>query len=60
MIIDFSDIEDITINKFYGGEKDTLARMFSDEYNRIMPNKLEPGASIGLQKQIKWRVGKWQ
>jgi len=51
MIIDFLDMEDTAINKFYGGEKDTLARMFTDEYNRIMLNRLEPGASIGLHKQ---------
>lgn len=50
MLIEFDNMDYSAINKFYGGEKDTLARLFTDEYNRIMYGKLGPGASIGMHK----------
>lgn len=48
MIINFEEIEQTIFKNFRGGEKETSARMFNDELNRIMHGKLEPGASIGL------------
>lgn len=50
MIIDFNKLDTTVIKNFYGGEKDTVAKMFSDNINRIMQGKLEPGASIGFHK----------
>lgn len=50
MIIDFKNIEETIMKNFKGGQKDTIARMFTDENNRIMLGKLVPGASIGLHK----------
>lgn len=48
MIIDFSKIEEQTLEHFKGGEKETLARMYFDGTNRIMKGRLHPGATIGL------------
>lgn len=51
MLIDFSKLQETMINNFYGGDKDTIARMCTDELgNRIMHGKLEAGASIGFHK----------
>lgn len=50
MRIDFPAMEDTVIPQFYGGQGDTVARMFSDEHNRILCGKLEPGSSIGLHR----------
>jgi quercetin dioxygenase-like cupin family protein len=48
MIIDFDKIEETIIKNFRGGEKNTVARMYVEETNKIMYGKLEAGASIGL------------
>lgn len=48
MIIDFDKMEKTVIHKFRGGEKDTIARMYKDNLNKIMYGTLEVGASIGL------------
>lgn len=48
MILDFSTIEEVRLPRFKGGEKEYVARMFTDDLNRIMYGKLEPGASIGM------------
>ena len=51
MLIDFKAIEEVRLPGFRGGEKDTIARLFTDDLsNRIMYGKLEPGASIGYHK----------
>ena len=50
MLISFDDIQETVLDKFRGGEKRTVARMFTDEWNKIMYGKLEPGASIGLHR----------
>ncbi len=47
MIIDFKKIKSETIKQMRGGEKEVIANMYTDENNRIMYGKLEPGASIG-------------
>ena len=50
MLIDFDKIEETIIANFYRGEKNTVAKMFVDDMNRIMCSKLEPGASIGYHQ----------
>lgn len=48
MVIDFTALEELAIPHFYGGEKETAARMYSDANGKIMYGKLAPGASIGM------------
>ena len=48
MKIDFETIEKNVIHEFKGGNKDTIARMHTDELGKIMKGMLEPGASIGM------------
>ena len=48
MVIDFKELQEVRIPQFYGGEKETAARMFADEKGKIMVGRLEPGASIGV------------
>lgn len=48
MLLTFDKIEETVIPQFKGGEKETVARMYVDNNNRIMRVKLIPGASIGL------------
>ena len=48
MRIDFEQLDETIIPQFYGGEKETVARMYADAHNKIMLGHLEPGASIGL------------
>lgn len=47
MIIKFNEVEELELKNFKGGEKSLLARMISDDNNKIMMSKLVPGASIG-------------
>lgn len=44
----FAQMEETPMHQFKGGEKTTYARTYTDEHNRIMRSRLEPGASIGL------------
>lgn len=46
-MIDFNKLSETIIPNFYGGEGDTVARMFVDENNRIMKGRLAPNCSIG-------------
>lgn len=48
MLINFNDIPEKELEHFRGGEKSFHAKMFTDENNKIMRGRLEPGASIGL------------
>ncbi len=48
MKLDFNSMEETRIQNFRGGEKETIAKMFTDEHNRIMLGRLVPGASIGM------------
>lgn len=48
MKINFDEIKETVIPQFRGGEKNTRAKMFTDENNKIMQGSLEPGASIGM------------
>jgi len=47
MIIDFNQISETILPRFYNGEKEVAARIYKDEKNRILCGKLAPGASIG-------------
>jgi len=47
MLIDFDQIEESIIHNYRGGEKDTITKIFTDKYIKVMLGKLEPGASIG-------------
>ncbi len=48
MILDFKQMEETIMPNFKGGEKQMAAKMYADEKNRIMLNRLVPGASVGL------------
>lgn len=48
MILDFNKIEETIAPHFKGGEREMAIRAYADEKNRIMINKLVPGASVGL------------
>ena len=50
MILDLDKMSETAIKNYHGGDKDILAKMFNDEYNRIMKAKLIPGASVGMHK----------
>ena len=47
MLVDFAKIDETVITNFYDGSNDTIAKMFSDDLNRIIYGRLEPGSSIG-------------
>lgn len=48
MILDFKRMEGTVIPNFKGGEKQITSKMYADEKNRIMVNRLIPGATVGL------------
>lgn len=48
MKIAFDKIEEKALPAFKGGEKQFNVKMFTDELNKIMKGRLEPGASIGM------------
>lgn len=48
MKIEFDKMNDTVLKEFKGGEKNFVARMYSDELGKIMKGCLEPGASIGM------------
>lgn len=48
MKINFDEIKETVISQFRGGKKNTAAKIFADENNKIMYGSLEQGASIGM------------
>ena len=48
MILDFNQIPENVTPHFKGGEKEMAIRAYADEKNRIMLNRLIPGASVGV------------
>lgn len=48
MRIKFDEMEEKIIPEFKGGQGNFITKMYADENNKIMFDKLEPGASIGL------------
>ena len=50
MIINFNDIQGITVPGMNSGTGTMSAKMFIDEYGKIIPCSIHPGGSIGLHK----------
>lgn len=48
MILNPEKIEKTVLKNFKGGEKETIASMYTDENNKILFGSLCPGASIGM------------
>lgn len=51
MLIDFNEIQAVTIPGMNGGTGTMTARMFNDEKYRIIPTRIHPGGSIGGHTQ---------
>lgn len=51
MLIDFSKIEEKTIQGMNNGNGEISARMYMSELVKIIPTKIHPGGSIGLHTQ---------
>ena len=52
MLIDFNEINEITIPGMNDGTGTMTCRMCNDEKFRIIPTAIHPGGSIGLHRQI--------
>lgn len=50
MLIDFSNVKEITIPHLNGGEGSVSAKMIMDSQGKIMISRLSVGASIGLHE----------
>jgi len=50
MIIGSNEMEEKRIPNFKGGEGDFIAKIYSDEINKIIHGRLEPGSTIGYHK----------
>ena len=50
MIIDFEKMDELASEHLRGGEKVTYIRRFTDDKNKIMMGRLEPGASVGYHR----------
>lgn len=48
MKLDFNKIEEVSHMEFKGGKKCLMTRMYTDGMTKIMKDRLEPGASIGM------------
>ena len=44
MLLDFNTMEEKELEHFKGGEKSFHAKMFTDDSNKMMRGRLEPGA----------------
>ena len=51
MIIDFTNIEEMTISGMNDGTGTMTARMYNDDSYRIIPTTIHPGGSIGSHNQ---------
>ena len=51
MIIDFSEMNEMTMPGMNGGTGEMTCRMFNDEKYRIIPTAIHPGGSIGVHSQ---------
>lgn len=50
MLVDFNDIQGITIPGMNNGTGTLTAKMFMDEHGKIIPCSIHAGGSIGLHK----------
>lgn len=48
MIINFDELEQLTIPNFRGGKGEVQANIFDDSLNKIMLGRVKPGSSIGM------------
>jgi mannose-6-phosphate isomerase-like protein (cupin superfamily) len=48
MLIDFNKISENITPNFRGGEKNFISKVYADNLNKIMLDRLEPEASIGM------------
>lgn len=48
MNINFNNIPTQTLSALHGGEGDVVTRIFESENVKVMPFRLQPGASIGM------------
>lgn len=51
MLIDFDQLQEMTIPGMNGGTGTMTCRMFNDEKYRIIPTVIHPGGSIGKHRQ---------
>ena len=51
MKIDFNVIKEMTIPGMNSGSGTMTARMYNDDFYRIIPTTIHPGGSIGIHKQ---------
>ena len=51
MIIDFSEMNEMTMPGMNGGTGEMTCRMYNDEKYRIIPTTIHPGGSIGFHTQ---------
>lgn len=50
MIINFNEIPTQTIAGLHGGEGDVVAKIYESAMGKVIPCRLQPGASIGLHR----------
>lgn len=51
MLIDFHEIEEMTIPGMNGGTGTMTVRMHAHDKGRIIPTRIHPGGSIGMHEQ---------
>lgn len=50
MLIDFNEMKEIKVPGMNNGTGEMSAKMYMDEYGRIIPCSIHPGGSIGIHK----------
>lgn len=50
MIINFNEIPTQTVAAMHGGAGDVVAKIYESAKGKVMPCRLQPGASIGLHR----------
>ena len=50
MIINFNEIPTQTISALHGGEGDIVAKIYESAMGKVIPCRLQPGASIGMHR----------
>ncbi len=52
MLIDFTKIEERTVLGMNGGTGKLSAKMYRDQYGKIIPSKIHAGGSIGMHRAM--------
>lgn len=50
MLIDFNEVKELKIPGMNGGTGEMTARMYRDDYRKIIPCRIHAGGSIGLHR----------